>query len=78
MLMEKGSKKRKIKYKKKTEREAARFLPLLATASAVHNFCRRFSLSTIIIHQILKMSTQRGEIYAKQNMSVFGRLYGIR
>ena len=26
---------------KKTEREAARFLPLLATASAVHNFCRR-------------------------------------
>ena len=25
----------------KTEREAARFLPLQATASAVHNFCRR-------------------------------------
>lgn len=78
MLTGAVSKMLKIKYKKKTEREAARFLPLLATASAVHNFCRRISLSTIIIHQILKKSTLRGEIYAKRYLSVFGRLYDIR
>lgn len=49
-----------------TEREAARLLPLLATASAVHNFCRR-SVTIYIIHQNIEKSA----LWVKHSNEVF-------
>ena len=54
-----------IYYGIKTEWEAARLLPLLATASAVHNFCRHSDFTLILYTKAQKSQYVGSKVYAK-------------